>query len=209
VAFGRRCSTGLLSPGGGGLLAGRGSRPACPDHQKRSDSWWDSAIWHRDCQRRRSAPCDDARYFTRRIDLGCHHAPGDRTVLPGSVMAGRLGHPAQDHDPVLWRIPRCQPRPLQQGDSRNRPRLKHCRSSRRPMIRAYRLYNRPDNDSHVTVGSVCTDAFVNATSSISRKRRRTPTTTGINPTPQYVLTLSGVLDASPRRGTHRTGRYRP
>ena len=69
------------------------------------------------------------------------------------------------------------------------------------MIRAYRLYTGTDGDSHVTVGSVHPDVMVNAT---SIHFKETPSHSNYDwhndPTPQYVLTLSGVLEFTTRGG---------
>ena len=69
------------------------------------------------------------------------------------------------------------------------------------MIRAYRLYTGPDGDSHVEKGSVATDVTVQA-DTISFKE--TPAHSSLDwhkdPIPQYVITLSGVLEFTTRGG---------
>ena len=63
------------------------------------------------------------------------------------------------------------------------------------MIRAYHLYTGPDGDSHVVVGSVSGGELVEAESILFKE---TPPRSSFDwhndPIPQYVLTLSGVLE---------------
>jgi quercetin dioxygenase-like cupin family protein len=69
------------------------------------------------------------------------------------------------------------------------------------MIRAYRLYTGPEGDSHVAVGSLRTGVLVNATT-IHFKESPVHATFDWHdaPIPQYVLTLSGVLEFTTRGG---------
>ena len=69
------------------------------------------------------------------------------------------------------------------------------------MIRAYRIYTGPDGDSHVTVGSVRPDVLVSATS-IHFKETAAHSDYGWHndPVPQYVLTLSGILEFTTKGG---------
>jgi quercetin dioxygenase-like cupin family protein len=65
------------------------------------------------------------------------------------------------------------------------------------MIRAYRLYTGTDGNSHVVTGSVKGDVWVDAQ---SVKFKETPAHSSFDwhndPIPQYVLTLTGVLEFS-------------
>jgi quercetin dioxygenase-like cupin family protein len=69
------------------------------------------------------------------------------------------------------------------------------------MIRAYRIYTGPDGDSHVTTGSVRPEVLVNA---ISIHFKETAAHSNYDwhndPTPQYVLTLSGILEFTTKGG---------
>jgi quercetin dioxygenase-like cupin family protein len=69
------------------------------------------------------------------------------------------------------------------------------------MITAYRLYTGPDGDSHVQRGSIGEGALVEAQ---SIEFKETPAHSSFDwhndPTPQYVITLSGVLEFSTRGG---------
>jgi quercetin dioxygenase-like cupin family protein len=69
------------------------------------------------------------------------------------------------------------------------------------MIRAYRLYTGSDGNSHVTKGSIRPEIFVNAT---SIHFKETPTHSSFDwhndPVPQYVLTLSGILEFTMKGG---------
>ncbi|RXH58120.1 hypothetical protein [Granulicella sibirica] len=69
------------------------------------------------------------------------------------------------------------------------------------MIRAYRLYTGPDGDSHVTVGSIRPDVLVNARSIHFKETAAHSNYDWHNdPTPQYVLTLSGILEFATKGG---------
>lgn len=63
------------------------------------------------------------------------------------------------------------------------------------MIRAYRLFTGPDGNSHVVRGSVSDDQLVEAQSILFKE---TPAHYAFDwhndPIPQYVITLSGVLE---------------
>ena len=63
------------------------------------------------------------------------------------------------------------------------------------MIRAYRLYTGPDGNSHVVRGSVGESKLVEA---LTIQFKETPAHSSYDwhndPIPQYVITLSGVLD---------------
>jgi quercetin dioxygenase-like cupin family protein len=63
------------------------------------------------------------------------------------------------------------------------------------MIRAYHLYTGPDGNSHVVRGSVSGGALVQAE---SIEFKETPAHSSFDwhndPTPQYVITLAGVLE---------------
>ena len=63
------------------------------------------------------------------------------------------------------------------------------------MLRAYRLYTGPDGNSHVVSGSVTADKLVDAESIHFKESAPHSTYDWHNdPIPQYVLTLSGVLE---------------
>jgi hypothetical protein len=63
------------------------------------------------------------------------------------------------------------------------------------MIRAYRLYTGPDGNSHVIPGAVNGDRLVDAESIHFKESAAHSTYDWHNdPTPQYVITLSGVLE---------------
>ena len=63
------------------------------------------------------------------------------------------------------------------------------------MIRAYRLYTGPDGNSHVVRGSVNGAKLVDAKSVEFKETPAHSTFDWHNdPTPQYVITLSGVLE---------------
>lgn len=69
------------------------------------------------------------------------------------------------------------------------------------MIRAYRLYTGTDGDSHVTVGSIHPDVLINATSIHFKETAAHSNYDWHNdPTPQYVLTLSGILEFTTKGG---------
>ena len=69
------------------------------------------------------------------------------------------------------------------------------------MIRCYRLYTGPDGDSHVERGSIGVDALVAAA---SVQFKETPAHSSLDwhndPIPQYVITLSGILEFTTRGG---------
>jgi quercetin dioxygenase-like cupin family protein len=69
------------------------------------------------------------------------------------------------------------------------------------MIRAYRLYTGPDGNSHVMRGSVREDNIVQA-ETIQFKETPAHSTYDWHdaPTPQYVITLAGVLEFTTRDG---------
>jgi quercetin dioxygenase-like cupin family protein len=63
------------------------------------------------------------------------------------------------------------------------------------MIRAYRLYTGPDGNSHVVRGSVSGAKLVDAKSVEFKETPAHSTFDWHNdPTPQYVITLAGVLE---------------
>jgi quercetin dioxygenase-like cupin family protein len=69
------------------------------------------------------------------------------------------------------------------------------------MIRAYRIHTGPDGDSHVTVGSVRPDVLVSATSIHFKETAAHSDYDWHNdPVPQYVLTLSGILEFTTKGG---------
>lgn len=69
------------------------------------------------------------------------------------------------------------------------------------MIRAYRLYTGADGDSHVTIGSLRPDVLVNARSIHFKETRAHSDYDWHNdPIPQYVLTLSGILEFTTKGG---------
>jgi quercetin dioxygenase-like cupin family protein len=69
------------------------------------------------------------------------------------------------------------------------------------MIRVYRLYTGTDGNSHVTRGSVNGDKLVDAESIHFKETAPHSTFDWHNdPIPQYVLTLSGVLEFSTAGG---------
>jgi quercetin dioxygenase-like cupin family protein len=63
------------------------------------------------------------------------------------------------------------------------------------MIRAYRIYTGPDGNSHVARGRIDAGAMIKGE---SIQFKETPAHSSFNwhndPTPQYVLTLAGVLE---------------
>jgi quercetin dioxygenase-like cupin family protein len=69
------------------------------------------------------------------------------------------------------------------------------------MIRAYRLFTGADGNSHVTAGSLHPDVLVNAR---SIHFKETPAHSDYDwhndPIPQYVLTLSGILEFTTKGG---------
>ena len=73
------------------------------------------------------------------------------------------------------------------------------------MIRAYRLYTGPDGNSHVTRGSVDEGKLVEAESILFKE---TPAHSAYDwhndPIPQYVITLSGVLEFTTMGGERFT-----
>jgi quercetin dioxygenase-like cupin family protein len=69
------------------------------------------------------------------------------------------------------------------------------------MIRAYRLYTGADGDSHVEVGSVTGEQVVGAQSVMFKETPPHATFDWHNdPIPQYVITLSGVLEFTTKGG---------
>src|SRR6202789_216825 len=63
------------------------------------------------------------------------------------------------------------------------------------MIRAYRLYTGPDGNSHVVRGSVSAGALVEAESILFKETAAHSSFDWHNdPIPQYVITLSGILE---------------
>jgi quercetin dioxygenase-like cupin family protein len=69
------------------------------------------------------------------------------------------------------------------------------------MIRAFRLFTGPDGDSHVTHGSIRPDVFVNAVSIHFKETAAHSDYDWHNdPIPQYVLTLSGILEFTTKGG---------
>ena len=69
------------------------------------------------------------------------------------------------------------------------------------MIRAYRLSTGPDGNSHVTAGSIRPEVLVNATSIHFKETAAYSAADWHNdPVPQYVLTLSGVLEFTTKGG---------
>ena len=69
------------------------------------------------------------------------------------------------------------------------------------MIRAYRLFTGPDGDSRVAQGSIRPEVLVNVT---SIHFKETPAHSDYDwhndPVPQYVLTLSGILEFRTKGG---------
>jgi quercetin dioxygenase-like cupin family protein len=69
------------------------------------------------------------------------------------------------------------------------------------MIRAYRLYTGPEGDSHVAAGAVHPDVLISAT---TIHFKETPAHSSFDwhndPVPQYVLTLSGILEFTTKGG---------
>jgi len=69
------------------------------------------------------------------------------------------------------------------------------------MIRAYRLHTGSDGNSHVVRGSVGGDEWVEAESILFKE---TPAHSSFDwhndPTPQYVITLAGILEFTTRGG---------
>lgn len=69
------------------------------------------------------------------------------------------------------------------------------------MIRAYRIYTGPDGDSHAVKGSVRAEVLVSATSIHFKETAAHSNYDWHNdPTPQYVLTLSGILEFTTKGG---------
>jgi len=69
------------------------------------------------------------------------------------------------------------------------------------MINAYRLYTGPDGDSHVQRGSIDAGVLVDAESIEFKETAAHSSFDWHNdPTPQYVITLSGVLEFTTRGG---------
>ncbi|WP_199255723.1 cupin domain-containing protein [Mycolicibacterium mengxianglii] len=69
------------------------------------------------------------------------------------------------------------------------------------MIRAYRLYTGPDGDSHVERGSIAAGKLVDAESVQFKETEPHSSLDWHNdPVPQYVITLSGVLEFSTAGG---------
>jgi len=69
------------------------------------------------------------------------------------------------------------------------------------MIRAYLLYTGPEGDSHVKVGSIRPDVPVSATSIHFKETAAHSNYDWHNdPIPQYVLTLSGILEFTTEGG---------
>lgn len=69
------------------------------------------------------------------------------------------------------------------------------------MIRAFRLYTGADGKSHVECGSVSLDELVNTESILFKDSRPYSSFDWHNdPIPQYVITLSGVLEFTTRGG---------
>jgi len=69
------------------------------------------------------------------------------------------------------------------------------------MIKAYRIYTGPDGDSHVEHGSITNEALVAAERILFKE---TPAHSSFDwhndPVPQYVITLSGVLEFEMKGG---------
>ncbi len=69
------------------------------------------------------------------------------------------------------------------------------------MIRAYRLYTGPDDNSHVEAGSLRPDVLVQATSIHFKETAAHSDYNWHNdPVPQYVITLSGILEFTTKGG---------
>ena len=69
------------------------------------------------------------------------------------------------------------------------------------MIRAFRLFTGPDGDSHVAKGSIRPDVLVNAASIHFKETAAHSDYDWHNdPIPQYVLTLSGILEFTTKGG---------
>jgi quercetin dioxygenase-like cupin family protein len=69
------------------------------------------------------------------------------------------------------------------------------------VITAYRLYTGPEGDSHVQRGSIDAGALVDAQSIEFKETAAHSSFDWHNdPTPQYVITLSGVLEFTTRGG---------
>jgi quercetin dioxygenase-like cupin family protein len=73
------------------------------------------------------------------------------------------------------------------------------------MIRAYRLYTGSDGNSHVTAGTLRPEIFVSATSIHFKETAAHSEYDWHNdPVPQYVLTLSGILEFTMKNGERFT-----
>lgn len=69
------------------------------------------------------------------------------------------------------------------------------------MIKAYLLYTGEDGNSHVTAGSIAEGALVKADHALFKESAANSSFDWHNaPTPQYVITLSGILEFSTKTG---------
>jgi quercetin dioxygenase-like cupin family protein len=69
------------------------------------------------------------------------------------------------------------------------------------MIKAYRLFTGPDGDSHVDRGRISSDALVEAEFIQFKETAAHSSLSWHNdPVPQYVLTLTGILEFATRSG---------
>jgi quercetin dioxygenase-like cupin family protein len=69
------------------------------------------------------------------------------------------------------------------------------------MIKAYHLYTGPDGNSHVTYGSVSANELVASESILFKETAAHSSFDWHNdPIPQYVITLSGVLEFTTKGG---------
>ena len=69
------------------------------------------------------------------------------------------------------------------------------------MIRAYQLYTGEDGNSHVKRGTIAGGAFVQADHALFKETAANSSFDWHNdPVPQYVITLSGVLEFTTRTG---------
>jgi quercetin dioxygenase-like cupin family protein len=104
---------------------------------------------------------------------------------------------------TLVRMSQTRTPPLRDLPSRLRVRYTHREHPGEcgAMIRAYRLFTSPDGDSHVERGSVNGEVLVGAETIMFKE---TPAHSSFDwhndPTPQYVITLAGILEFTTKGG---------
>ena len=182
-----RCETGRL--------AGRSRRPAGADHQKGPNTWRHPAIWHRARRRRRRFPCCHARRFAWCFHGGVDHGRRHRALLRGRIEEWRMAAKLKEMIPSYGQSLIDNPALMPAGASGNGCRIADQQHPRHNDPSISSLYRSGRKLPCGVRGSVSAGELVDAESILFKE---TPAHSSFDwhndPIPQYVITLSGVLE---------------